>query len=60
MITIENLEVQFDVEGGSEERVFAMYFARFMEQWERQHQQEEALQQRLSRDQQIGTDGGYR
>jgi len=60
MITIENLEVQFDVEGGSDEQVFARYFAQFIEQWQRHQQEERRLRERLSQDQQVGTDGGHR
>ncbi|MGI9301125.1 MAG: putative phage tail protein [Gammaproteobacteria bacterium] len=60
MITIEHLEVQFDVEGDSDEQVFARHFARFIEQWARAQEQDQAQRERLARDQQIGADGSYR
>ena len=60
MITIENLEVQFDVDGNSDEQVFAQYFARFIEQWQREQHDASTLQKRLTQDQQLGTDGAYR
>jgi hypothetical protein len=57
MITIENLEVQFDVEGDSDEQVFARYFARYIAQWAQAQQHQQALEERLRHDQQLGTDG---
>jgi hypothetical protein len=33
MVTIENLEVRFDVEGESDEAVFARLFERHIRQW---------------------------
>lgn len=59
MITIEHLEVQFDVEGEGDEQVFARYFARYINQWQRLQHQDEQQQQRLRRDQCIGDDGSY-
>ncbi len=56
MVTIEHLEVQFDVAGDGDEKVFAEYFARFIKQWERIHGQEQLQQQRLRRDQMLGDD----
>lgn len=59
MITIEHLEVQFDVAGEGDEQVFARYFARYINQWSRIERQERALQERLRSDQQLGDDGSY-
>ncbi|MCC2658950.1 MAG: hypothetical protein K0Q76_4058 [Panacagrimonas sp.] len=59
MITIEHLEVQFDVAGEGDEQVFARYFARYINQWQRIERQEELQKQRLRRDQRIGDDGSY-
>lgn len=62
MITIENLEVQFDVSGDGDEQVFARYFARFINTWAQEQEQKQMLQQRLRRDQMLGDDssgGGY-
>lgn len=59
MITIEHLEVQFDVAGEGDEQVFARYFSRYINQWARIERQERQLQQRLREDQQLGDDGSY-
>ncbi|MGI9332479.1 MAG: putative phage tail protein [Gammaproteobacteria bacterium] len=59
MITIEHLEIQFDVEGDTDEQIFASFFTRFIEQWSAAQQQEEEMQERLRRDQQVGHDGSY-
>jgi hypothetical protein len=59
MITIEHLEVQFDVAGDGDEQVFARYFSRYINQWSRQDRQELELKQRLRNDQQVGDDGSF-
>lgn len=59
MITIEHLEVQFDVAGEDDEAVFARYFARYIDQWSRAEQQQKALKERLRNDQRLGDDGSY-
>ncbi|MFP5390725.1 MAG: hypothetical protein ACLGI6_04150 [Gammaproteobacteria bacterium] len=72
MITIEHLEVQFDVAGeqDGDEAVFARYFSRYIAQWaraeqqqaalrERQRSEEQQLKERLRRDQRLGQDGSY-
>lgn len=35
MITIQHLEVQFDVEGGEEEQYFVTYFNKYIDAWSR-------------------------
>ena len=62
MVTIENLEVQFDVSGDGDEEVFARYFACLIEQWWQDREQEKKLEHRLRSDQMLGdphTGGGY-
>lgn len=59
MITIEHLEVQFDVAGDGDEAVFALYFSRYINQWSRAEKQQSELQDRLRRDQRLGDDGSY-
>ena len=54
MVTIENLEVQFDVTGDGDEKVFAQYFERFINEWSQNQEQEKMLQRRLSQDQMLG------
>lgn len=58
MVTIENLEVQFDVTGDGDEKVFARYFARYIAAWSQGREQEHQLQRRLRRDQMLGDDQG--
>jgi hypothetical protein len=38
MVTIQNLEVQFDVEGEGDEAVFARLFEQHMRRWQRAEQ----------------------
>jgi hypothetical protein len=59
MITIEHLEVQFDVAGDDDEAVFARYFSRYIDQWARGERQQAELKARLRRDQRLGEDGSY-
>ncbi len=59
MITIEHLEVQFDVTGDGDEAVFARYFSRYINQWSRAEKQQSQLQERLRNDQRLGDDGSY-
>jgi hypothetical protein len=59
MITIEHLEVQFDVAGDGDESVFARYFSRYINQWWRAEKQQGELQDRLRNDQRLGDDGSY-
>lgn len=59
MITIEHLEVQFDVAGDGDEAVFARYFSRYIHQWSRAEKQQGELQDRLRNDQRLGDDGSY-
>lgn len=59
MITIEHLEVQFDVAGDDDEAVFARYFNRYINQWARAEQQQAALKERLRKEQRLGDDGSY-
>jgi hypothetical protein len=61
MITIEHLEVQFDVarDGDGDEAVFARYFTRYINQWARAEKEQEQLRERLRDDQRLGDDGSY-
>ena len=51
MITIEHLEVQFDVarDGDGDEAVFARYFNRYINQWARAEKEQEQLQRAAPR-----------
>jgi hypothetical protein len=59
MITIEHLEVQFDVADDGDEAVFARYFGRYINQWSQAEKQQRELQGRLRNDQRLGEDGSY-
>jgi hypothetical protein len=61
MVTIEHLEVQFDVaaDGDGDEAVFARYFSRYIKQWACAQKQQMELQERLRNDQRLGDDGSY-
>lgn len=54
MVTIENLEVQFDVNGDDDELVFVRLFTRCINEWAQAQEQEKVLQGRLRRDQMLG------
>lgn len=56
MVTIENLEVQFDITDDGDEKVFARYFSRFINEWAQHQEQDQMLQRRLRRDQMLGDD----
>lgn len=56
MVTIEKLEVQFDVTDDGDEKVFAQYFTRFIDEWAQAQEQEQMLQRRLRQDQMLGDD----
>ena len=47
MVTIQNLEVQFDVEGEGDEAVFARLFELHMRRWERAQQQQQERERRM-------------
>lgn len=47
MVTIQNLEVQFDVEGEGDEAVFARLFELNMRRWLRARQMQEERERRM-------------
>ncbi len=54
MITIQNLEVRFEVEGSEDEAVFARLFARHMKLWRRQEQEQQARRELAERGRALG------
>lgn len=54
MVTIENLEVQFDVDGEGDEAVFARLFERHMRRWHEAEERQRQQQRRLDRDNRLG------
>ncbi len=57
MFKINNLEVFFDVEGDSDEQVFAQLFNRYIQEWARQHNQREQQQHYADQDRALGDRG---
>ena len=53
MITIQNLEVRFDVEG-SDEEVFARLFQKFIRSWSELDEQRRALECQVERERVLG------
>ncbi|HEX5736454.1 MAG TPA: hypothetical protein VF131_26725 [Blastocatellia bacterium] len=63
MVTIQNLEVRFDVEGESDEAVFARLFEKYIRTWERKSAEAKARQKFTDRERALGdrrTEGGDR
>jgi hypothetical protein len=54
MVTIENLEVQFDVEGGGDEAVFARLFEQHMRRHMQMEQSALARERRVQAESHIG------
>jgi len=54
MITIEHLDVQFDVEGDSDEKRFAELFNRYIQSWSRMQSEEQKLQRMLNSNRMLG------
>ncbi|MCU7934038.1 MAG: hypothetical protein KZQ99_04050 [Candidatus Thiodiazotropha sp. (ex Dulcina madagascariensis)] len=54
MLTIEKLEVQFDVEGGEEEEMFRRLFNRNMQEWRARDAEERRLHRMIERDRGLG------
>jgi hypothetical protein len=50
MVTIHNLEVSFDVEGESDEAVFARLFGKYIKRWSRLEAEMKARECRLEAD----------
>jgi hypothetical protein len=50
MVTIQNLEVSFDVEGEGDEAVFAKLFAKHIKRWNRLEAEMKTTQHRLEAD----------
>jgi hypothetical protein len=56
--TIKNLEIQFDVEAGRDEAVFAKLFDRHISAWQRQKEEAESRRRLSERDRALGDRGG--
>jgi hypothetical protein len=56
MITIHNLEIQFDVEGGDEDEVFKQKFASCIGHWSRESETERMRIQQMQRERSLYRD----
>lgn len=53
-VTIQNLEVRFDIEGDSDEAVFARLFTKYVNQWDRQREEQRTQQRRVESERSLG------
>jgi hypothetical protein len=54
MVTINHLEVQFDVEGGEEERMFVEYFNKYIDAWSRRRDAQGRIREVMDRSRDLG------
>jgi hypothetical protein len=54
MVTIQNLDVQFDVEGDDQEQTFLQLFTRAMAEWTRRQDAEQQLRRTIDRNRKLG------
>ena len=54
MITIQHLEVHFDVEGAEEDVAFARLFKKYISRWSRAEAEQRANQQRAEQERALG------
>jgi hypothetical protein len=53
-VTINHLEVQFDVEGGDEERMFVSYFNKYIDEWSRRREAQGRIRIAMDRNRDLG------
>jgi hypothetical protein len=54
MVTIQHLEVQFDVEGGEEEQLFVSMFNKYIDEWARRQEARRRVSDSMSRNRDLG------
>lgn len=54
MVTIQHLEVRFDVEGDEDEQVFVTYFNKYIDHWSRQREARQAIASTMGRNRDLG------
>jgi len=57
MVTIENLQVEFDVEGEGDEAMFAKLFEKHIRRFSREEAQLRARERRMEAERQLGDPG---
>lgn len=59
-VTIEHLEIRFDVEAGDEDEAFGRLFQRYIDAWGRAQEEQQRRHSRLDADRTIGYREGRR
>ena len=54
MVTINHLEVQFDVEGADEERLFVEYFNKYIGEWSQRREAQRRISETMDRNRDLG------
>ena len=54
MVTIQHLEVRFDVEGDEDEQVFVSYFNKYIDNWSRQRETRQTIASAMDRNRDLG------
>ena len=54
MVTIQHLEVRFDVQGDDDEQLFIEYFNKYIERWSQQKEAQRKIRNGMHRDRQLG------
>jgi hypothetical protein len=60
MVTINHLEIQFDVEGSDEERLFVEYFNKYIGEWDRRREAQARIRETMDRNRDLGDRTGSR
>jgi hypothetical protein len=58
MLTIQHLEVRFDVEGGDDEQAFVRLFQKYIERWARAQEEGAARRRQSDGDRALGDEPG--
>jgi hypothetical protein len=59
MVTIQSMEVRFDIEGEGDEQVFARMFKQHIERWARQQQDRARREKDARNERALGDRGGH-
>jgi hypothetical protein len=54
MVTIQKLEVRFDVEGDSEEQMFVEMFNKYIDEWSQRQAAQRQIRHAMQRNRQLG------
>jgi hypothetical protein len=54
MVTIQHLEVQFDVQGGQEEQLFVTFFNKYIDEWMRRQEGQRRVRETMARSRGLG------